>query len=321
MNYVSGMSFKARSGKTKAQRKELYDALRALKRQYATVAIDPEMLTVPYIAGLFDAEGHIKMTALGSLSITLAQSSCPRMLESIRDKMASGTASRSEFAAYGRNAVAFLRAVDPYLKVKRDQCRVVLEGEHALAHFCKRKRGATDQQRLAHVHTMRKQLSQFKHGGAPSAPEVVEAPAVTFNGKQPTSTFIGVSKDGDHWRAQTHTSVRDTVTGKYHSKHHQHGRYATELDAARAVDDATFATKGVRVNGTEAVRSGSFDGNISMQSVPMGDTRVTGTLDPSSSVNALIDHGDTTLGIAAHVIEEGPRHDGCCALKADAMKE
>jgi hypothetical protein len=118
---------------------DLKDQITEMKslEQYGKVPIDPARLTVPYIAGLADAEGCL---SLGSTTSTrtqemleIAQFSCPPLLEAIKAKYSEQAYIRRAYDAHwtvqwrGTGANRMLTVLRPHLIVKRDQADHVLQ--------------------------------------------------------------------------------------------------------------------------------------------------------------------------------------------------
>lgn len=123
------------------RRKEAVPLIAGLKEPvaYATVTIDPTRLTWPYLSGLFDAEGCI-IIYRGTVQLSIAQSSCPRLLTAIRAKLHCGTANLRQFQLYGADTLAVLQQIQPFSTVKLSQITAVLDSREALPNPKKRHR-------------------------------------------------------------------------------------------------------------------------------------------------------------------------------------
>lgn len=100
---------------------ECFDKLSSLKNDYRGVSIAIDKLTDPYLAGLFAAEGCIMILTSGAgrsyrLRVTITQSGCPRILQSIRDRCIAGNVTTNgELHFSGESAAKFLHRISPYL--------------------------------------------------------------------------------------------------------------------------------------------------------------------------------------------------------------
>lgn len=108
------------------------DKLDALKTMgaYANVEIHRNKITVPYLAGLFAAEGSVFMAQASDGNYTLrtciAQSSCIPLLEAIREKLGSGCVGSGVLQLSCAQAIPFLQAIQPYLKDSQKKRQVHL---------------------------------------------------------------------------------------------------------------------------------------------------------------------------------------------------
>lgn len=109
--------------------------LKALKTGHHDVEIDPERITIPYVAGLFAAEGTVGLYAVKRskgyrLKSTIAQNSCIPLLHAIKKKMGIRCTVHSGYLAFGPRATfELLSQIQPYLPrcQKRRQVRIVLD--------------------------------------------------------------------------------------------------------------------------------------------------------------------------------------------------
>jgi len=88
-------------------------------------------MTLGYIAGLFDAEGMIRTNHFDtyiSSDITITQKSNIKILEAIRNHLGYGKCKQYCFREYGGdNKISFIKAILPYLIVKKEQSECLLK--------------------------------------------------------------------------------------------------------------------------------------------------------------------------------------------------
>lgn len=95
-----------------------------------SVEIDVDRLTIPYLAGLFVAEGsvglHLNQCRSYNLASSIRQSSCPRLLHAIKNKLGYGYVSSGQLKFSGKATAKFLESVQPFIKKsqKRRQINV-----------------------------------------------------------------------------------------------------------------------------------------------------------------------------------------------------
>jgi len=96
---------------------------------YQKVIVDKSRICVPYIAGLFEAEGCIQSTNRASLQIVLAQKSSESLLTAIEEFLKLGGLVRNGvFAIYSHGAFTLLQLIEPYLTgTKREQAEAAIE--------------------------------------------------------------------------------------------------------------------------------------------------------------------------------------------------
>lgn len=101
------------------------------KDQYATIDIPERNITVPYLAGLFAAEGCARIHR--SIAVYISQKVCPRLLGVIAKKHGgSNDVDLGRWAAFGTTAKKFLGDIRDHLRgQKRPQVDAVLEYEQA----------------------------------------------------------------------------------------------------------------------------------------------------------------------------------------------
>lgn len=102
------------------------------KRSVHSVPIDSDRLTIPYLAGFFAAEGTVGLQHKKRgyvLRSDISQTSCPRLLFAIREKLGYGSVSGGRLVFGAAASAIFLRSILPYLRrsQKRKQVEVVLE--------------------------------------------------------------------------------------------------------------------------------------------------------------------------------------------------
>lgn len=89
------------------------------KKRYHEVPIDKERITMPYLAGLFAAEGSANLTGkeTARISIQIAKSSCPALLDAIKEKVGFGYIAKQSgcFCVAAKNAVRFAASIQPHL--------------------------------------------------------------------------------------------------------------------------------------------------------------------------------------------------------------
>lgn len=104
--------------------KEFYtDLFSKMKKEYANIDIDITRLTIPYIAGLFDADGSIYYRTSTCPAVRITQKGCPRILVKINEKLGNiGTVSEGEFTVQSQgNVYDLLLDIVPYLVEKKQQ--------------------------------------------------------------------------------------------------------------------------------------------------------------------------------------------------------
>ena len=141
---------------------ELAKALKVMKKQYATVHIDPNRLTVPHMAGLFEAEGCVAVYEASGLSVQIAQKQCVPLLYAIRDRLQAGSVDvdYGYITLYSSAAFAFLKSIAPFLVGKKAQVHLVLANEHLLTRAVLKEKQAKEREVFI------KTLSDMKHEGA-----------------------------------------------------------------------------------------------------------------------------------------------------------
>lgn len=115
---------------TRQNYEEYAAEVKRLKTVYESVEIDAERITLPYLAGFFDAEGCVSVHKGSNhqLWVAFTQHGCLPMLRVIRDLLGFGTGSDSgQLQFSGAYAVRFLEMIRPWSIVKRDQIDVALE--------------------------------------------------------------------------------------------------------------------------------------------------------------------------------------------------
>lgn len=111
--------------------RKLYDALKRAKKRYSKVVVKSERLQIPYLAGLFDAEGSITLNARKKggyhLRIAFSQKSAPQLLRAIRNKIGGiGSVGSGKLALSSNASETLLLKMFPYLVVKREQAEVAI---------------------------------------------------------------------------------------------------------------------------------------------------------------------------------------------------
>lgn len=123
--------------------------LKAMKEleAYQHVNVDDVRVSDAYIAGLTDADGSICLKSSGDLIVTIAQKSCPELLEVIKVKLNSNgrVSKRKEEVTYGAtNAVVVIRRLLRFLIAKKEQAEWAIEYQEA-------KLDLTPQQRAVYI--------------------------------------------------------------------------------------------------------------------------------------------------------------------------
>lgn len=110
--------------------KPLWAQLHAAKapEKYKEIEIDDSILTIYYLAGIFDAEGCITCRCDAGVEVTIAQQNSPKLLYSLK-KLCDGlgTANDTVLRFTGNSTERVLREMLPYLIVKAPQALVALE--------------------------------------------------------------------------------------------------------------------------------------------------------------------------------------------------
>lgn len=107
-------------------------ALTELKTGYRDVRIDQDRITLPYLAGLFAAEGCVGMykhkKGFYAIEASISQESCPRLLEAITAKLGFGSISGGKVRMSHNKALEFLGLIRPHMKKsqKKKQVKLVL---------------------------------------------------------------------------------------------------------------------------------------------------------------------------------------------------
>jgi hypothetical protein len=138
----------------KDEKEQIYNKLKALKKQ--SVLKPYERLCVPYIAGLFDAEGCVKL--YDDLTINITQKSDIVILQKIAD-MYNNTNKISNYAInfYGSNCLKVLEDILPFIIYKKTQVTAALE-------FLKTKNKDNTQKNLKELKEQYRQIvSDEKH--------------------------------------------------------------------------------------------------------------------------------------------------------------
>ena len=99
----------------------LYEKIKSLKNQYASVSIPQEKLTKPYVAGLWDAEGCVILTSK-TRSIKLSQDQCHGILVAIAKKFGGGYYGAKDMLWDSKPRILhFCSTFEPYVYLKRLQ--------------------------------------------------------------------------------------------------------------------------------------------------------------------------------------------------------
>lgn len=109
-----------------------YGALREAKRNYAAAVVDSDLLTWPYLAGLFAAEGSVSVSVSGQgyyrLQSSISQSGSTKLLQAIRDKLGFGSVRSDKVEFCGDQTIRFCQGILPYLQgQKKIQVEIALQ--------------------------------------------------------------------------------------------------------------------------------------------------------------------------------------------------
>jgi len=108
------------------------EILQEAKGSVSTIEINRDRLTLPYLAGLFAAEGYVGIRSKrNTLTAVISQSKCPRLLRAIREKLGYGSAGSKKLEFSCRDAIKFLTAVRPFIRKSQKECQI----DVVLAHF------------------------------------------------------------------------------------------------------------------------------------------------------------------------------------------
>lgn len=110
--------------------------LRKLKGEYASIQIDESRMTIPWTAGLADAEGCAFWDERARLQLT--QKGCPRIIAILKKKMG-GYLNGFSVRTCGKNAIHWMLKLRPYLIVKRDQVDLIIDHHRTISRFPKRR--------------------------------------------------------------------------------------------------------------------------------------------------------------------------------------
>lgn len=104
--------------------------LKNLKHEYQEEDFSSEKLTWPYLAGLHDAEGLVKLSTTDLARVDIAQKQCPAILNALQKRFEGSISYIGDVAlkwtVSGKRAIEFLEGILPYSIVKKDQIEVVL---------------------------------------------------------------------------------------------------------------------------------------------------------------------------------------------------
>ncbi len=106
--------------------------LRVLKKKYKDTPIQADRMTVPYLAGFFDAEGCIFISDL-QLKASITKRSCHRLLQTIVAFLnqfgitSCVDSSKSSVTLFGAEVDKFAKLILPYSIVKKDQLQLGIE--------------------------------------------------------------------------------------------------------------------------------------------------------------------------------------------------
>jgi len=117
---------------------DVYEHVPIMKTQYATVNVDVQKITIPYISGLFMAEGCVRVAGKTGVDLKISQTGCPNLLKNINDVLGNcGTMKTSrrqngvtgyDLRFLGEAAVTLINKMLPYLLgPKKMQCVYILK--------------------------------------------------------------------------------------------------------------------------------------------------------------------------------------------------
>ncbi len=106
----------------------LYELLKRAKSEYADAVIDPSKITIPYIAGLFSADGSIgtgRKRDKFEVIASIRQKSCPRLLHAIRDALGFGHVNKcGQLTFSGQQARKLAMLVRPYMDASQKAAQI-----------------------------------------------------------------------------------------------------------------------------------------------------------------------------------------------------
>lgn len=116
------------------------------KETVDSVPIDAARLTIPYVAGLFSAEGPVGLYRNSSKSFSLqasiTQNSCPRLLHAIRETLGYGRVFRGQLLFGATLAPKFFASLLPWIR-KSQKRRQIKVAQQYLAYAASLGKGST----------------------------------------------------------------------------------------------------------------------------------------------------------------------------------
>lgn len=114
---------------TSNNRKLLCDTITRLKDEYHLVSIDKSKITTSYIAGFFDAQGSVDLSANNSLRASIAHTQCPTLLFTLKELLGNAVKNsiNKEWYTYSGETIEFLQRIREFSIVKQAQIDCILE--------------------------------------------------------------------------------------------------------------------------------------------------------------------------------------------------
>jgi hypothetical protein len=112
-------------------------------KEYQNVIIDPQRITIPWLAGFFDAEGCVHAAVRNGVSLfaSVYQKSSPSLLEHIQKFLGFGALSRgSDFRTSGHDSVKFMKKIYRFTIVKQPEIDCFFRIYEIKNHYLSRRR-------------------------------------------------------------------------------------------------------------------------------------------------------------------------------------
>jgi hypothetical protein len=95
-------------------------------KNYKDVIVDKEKITLPYLSGVVDADGHVALDENGSCRLEITKNSCPPLIYAIKEKYSINLATKS-LVIHGKKALDIISDIDPFSVQKKDQITALLD--------------------------------------------------------------------------------------------------------------------------------------------------------------------------------------------------